>query len=132
VKTITVYEYDADRPHTLDVDTVDDIRHAQYVLACLGHTSADVDDTDDNAPPLVLRRDGPPVLVPAERHYRAANVIVTITVDGGTRQLSGLRLSGCGVDVDDHEKFAAAMGRHVHRELLCMLQDADDSDELPF
>lgn len=130
MKTITVH--DEDQPHTLDVDSVDDIRHAQYVLACLGLLSADVDDDDDSAPRYVLRRDGPAVLTPADVHYRRANVIVTITVDGATRTLSGVRVEACHDGGGSNAKFSAVMGRHLERELRCMLDDADNPDELPF
>ena len=129
MRTITVH--DGDRPHTLDVETADDIRHAQYVLACLGLMSAPVDDDDDSAPRYVLRRDGPPVLTPEATYYRRANVAVTLTAGGRTRTLTGVGLAACGVDVDDDGRFSEAVARHVARELRVMLED-DAGDELPF
>lgn len=129
MKTITVH--DGDQPHTLDVETADDIRHAQYVLACLGMLSADVDDDDDTAPRYVLRRDGPPVLTPEATYYRRAGVVVTLTANGRTRTLTGVGLAACGVDVDDDRRFTEAVARHVARELLVMLED-ETPDELPF
>ena len=130
MKTITIH--DGERPHTVDVDDADGISHAQHVLACLGLMSAPVDDDDDGAPRFVLRRDGPPVLTPADVYYRRANVVVTLTANGRTRALTGAGLAACGVDVDDDGRFSEAVARHVARELRVMLEDDDAGDELPF